>query len=88
MQTAGTGWSPIVITVPYVGTATASSTNLTINLTNNLTFAGGTIPTSLTITRFKNDDMIRQLFLDKVSYNQDLPQDFWSVDAAEHRIKK
>ena len=46
------------------------------------------IPTPLTITRFKNDDMIRQLFLDKVSYNQDLPQDFWSVDAAEHRIKK
>src|SRR3977135_383732 len=36
--TSGTGWSPIVITVPYVGTAAASSTNLTINLTNNLTF--------------------------------------------------
>ncbi|MEA3108822.1 MAG: hypothetical protein QOI88_3427 [Gammaproteobacteria bacterium] len=49
VQTAGTGWSPIVITVPYVGTATASSTNLTISLTNNLTFAGGKIPTSLTI---------------------------------------
>jgi len=28
-----------VITVPYVGTATASSTSLTINLTNKLTFA-------------------------------------------------
>src|SRR5216683_1603282 len=39
VQLAGTGWSPIVITVPYVGTATASSTSLTINLTNNLTFA-------------------------------------------------
>jgi hypothetical protein len=49
VQTAGTGWSPIVITVPYVGTATASSTSLTINLTNNLTFAGGKIPTSLMI---------------------------------------
>ncbi len=46
------------------------------------------IPTALTITRFKNDDMARQLFLDKVTYNQDLPSDFWSVDAAEHRIKK
>jgi FtsP/CotA-like multicopper oxidase with cupredoxin domain len=45
VQTAGTGWSPIVITVPYVGTATS----LTISLTNNLTFAGGKIPTSLTI---------------------------------------
>src|SRR6267142_1647922 len=49
VQTAGTGWSPIVITVPYVGTATASSTSLTINLTNNLTFGANTIPTSLTI---------------------------------------
>jgi hypothetical protein len=48
-QTAGTGWSPIVITVPYVGTATASSTTLTINLNNKLTFAGGSIPTSLMI---------------------------------------
>jgi hypothetical protein len=45
-------------------------------------------PTPLTITRFKNDDMTRQLFLDKVTYNRDLPPDFWSVDAAEHRIKK
>src|SRR5882762_1622114 len=49
VQTAGTGWSPIVITVPYVGTATASSTNLTINLTNNLTFPGTKVPTSLMI---------------------------------------
>jgi hypothetical protein len=46
------------------------------------------IPTAYTITRFKNDDMTRQLFMDKVTYNQDLPTDFWSVDAAEHRIKK
>src|SRR5712675_1900391 len=30
VQMAGTGWSPIVIKVPYVGTATASSTSLTI----------------------------------------------------------
>ena len=46
------------------------------------------IPTPYTITRFKNDDMVRQLFIDKVTFNQDLPADFWNVDAAEHRIKK
>jgi hypothetical protein len=45
-------------------------------------------PTPFTITRFKNDDMTRQYFLDHVSYNQELPADFWSVDAAERRIKK
>src|ERR1700692_1828381 len=40
---AGSGWSPVMITVP-TGQA------LTINLTNNLTFANGnTVPTSLTI---------------------------------------
>jgi hypothetical protein len=49
VQLAGTGWSPIVITVPYVGTATASSTSLTISLTNSLTFGANTVPTSLTI---------------------------------------
>src|SRR5882757_5806880 len=36
------GWSPVVITVP-------TGTDLTINLTNNLSFAGGAIPTSLVI---------------------------------------
>jgi len=46
------------------------------------------LPTAFTITRFKNDDMTRQQFLDHVTYNQDLPADFWSVDAADHRIKK
>src|SRR5438876_6889617 len=38
---AGT-WSPVVITVP-------TGQNLTVTLTNNLTFAGGNIPTSLVI---------------------------------------
>jgi hypothetical protein len=46
------------------------------------------LPTAYTITRFKNDDMTRQLFMDKITYNQELPGDFWNVDAAEHRIKK
>ncbi|HWJ34441.1 MAG TPA: hypothetical protein VNR70_04200, partial [Steroidobacteraceae bacterium] len=39
------GWSPIVITVPYV----ATGTSLTISLTNSLTFGANTVPTSLTI---------------------------------------
>ncbi len=46
---AGTTWSPVVITVPYSGT----STSLTINLTNSLSFTAGTgtntVPTSLVI---------------------------------------
>ena len=46
------------------------------------------IATPYTITRLKNNDMARQFFLDKVTYNQDLPPDIWSVDAAEKRIKK
>jgi hypothetical protein len=49
VQAGGSGWSPIVITVPYTGTATSSTTSLTIGLTNNLSFAGGKIPTSLMI---------------------------------------
>src|SRR5215471_4414406 len=36
------GWSPVVITV-------TTGQSLTINLTNSLSFAGGSIPTSLTI---------------------------------------
>ncbi len=47
----------------------------------------GGFPTPITITRFKNDDMISQRYLDHVTYNQELASDFWSVDAAERRIK-
>src|SRR6266550_4339445 len=36
------GWSPVVITVP-------TGQGLTVNLTNSLSFAGGSIPTSLVI---------------------------------------
>ena len=44
-QNAGTGWSPVVITVP-----TGATGGLTINLTNNLSFANGnTVPTSIMI---------------------------------------
>ena len=46
------------------------------------------LPTPFTITRFKDDDMIRQYFIDHVNFNQPLPPDFWNVDAATRRIKK
>lgn len=45
-------------------------------------------PTPYTITRFKNDEMTRQIFIDKVSFNQSLSADVWNVDTAERRIKK
>jgi hypothetical protein len=45
-------------------------------------------PTPYNITRFKNDDMIRQYYVDHVSFNQQLAPDFWDVDAATQRIKK
>jgi hypothetical protein len=32
--------------------------------------------------------MVRQYYITKVSFNQDLPADIWSVDAADRRIKK
>jgi len=52
--TAPAGWSPVVITVPYTASAPGvSTTNLTINLTNSLSFTAGTgtntVPTSLVI---------------------------------------
>lgn len=46
------------------------------------------LPTPFSITRYTNDDMTRQYFIDKVVYNQDLPADFWDVDATARRIKK
>lgn len=45
-------------------------------------------PTPFTISRFKNDEPVRQYYVSKVHYNQQLPADFWDVDAAAHRIKK
>ena len=45
-------------------------------------------PTPFTITRFKNDDQIRQYFIVHVKYNQDLPPDLWDVDATTRKIKK
>jgi hypothetical protein len=48
----------------------------------------GGINTPFTITRYKNGEMVRQFFLVHVSYNQPLTDDFWSVEAAERRIRK
>ncbi len=45
-------------------------------------------PTPFSITRFKNDEMYRQYYIRKVTFNQQLPADFWSADAASSRIKK
>jgi hypothetical protein len=45
-------------------------------------------PTAFTITRFKNDDMVRQYFVSGAKYNLVLPDDFWDVDAANAKIKK
>src|SRR5271165_285896 len=45
LNQAGSGWSPVVITVP-----TGATGGLTINLTNNLSFANGNkVPTSIMI---------------------------------------
>lgn len=48
----------------------------------------GGFPTALRVSRWKNDEMTRQFYIDWVKYNQDLEPDFWNVDAAAHRIKK
>ncbi len=46
------------------------------------------IPTALSITRVHNDEMYRQLYIDKVHYNQDLPAEFWDINAVAKKIKK
>ena len=46
------------------------------------------LPAPFSITRFKNDEVIRQYYIDRVEFNRDLPADFWDVDAADRRIKK
>lgn len=46
------------------------------------------LPTPFSITRWKNDEIVRQYYIEKVEYNRDLPGDFWNVDAAAQRIKK
>src|ERR1700733_9612657 len=45
-------------------------------------------PTPYNITRFKNGDMVNQRFLFKAIYNQQLPVDEFSPDAAAAKIVK
>ena len=46
------------------------------------------LPTPLKISRYKNDEMVRQFYIDKVAYNQNLDAQFWDVDALPHHIKR
>jgi hypothetical protein len=46
------------------------------------------LQTAYSISRFKNDEMIRQVFIDKVSYDQALTPEIWDIEAAVRRIKK
>ena len=45
-------------------------------------------PTAFSITRMKNDEMLRQIYIDKVHYNGDLPAGLWDVNAVARKIKK
>lgn len=45
-------------------------------------------PTAYSITRVHNDETVRQLYIDKVQYNRDLPADFWDIDTVSKKIKK
>ena len=45
-------------------------------------------PTPFTITHLKNGDIVRQSYVDRVTYNQNLPADFWDPDAVARKIKK
>jgi len=46
------------------------------------------LPTALRVTRFKNDEQVRQYYLTKVKYNVELPGDLWDEEATARRIKK
>jgi hypothetical protein len=45
-------------------------------------------PTPFTISRYKNDDPVRQYYVTKAEYNLSLPADFWDPAAAAAKIKK
>jgi hypothetical protein len=46
------------------------------------------LPTAYSITRVHNGDTARQLYIDKVHYNQDLPAEFWDIGVVAKKIKK
>jgi hypothetical protein len=45
-------------------------------------------PTPFTITRLKNDDVVRQYYVSHVTYNLNLPADFWDPDVEARKVKK
>ena len=45
-------------------------------------------PTPFTISRFKNDEQVRQYYVTKVVYNQNLPASFWDPDAVARKVEK
>ena len=46
------------------------------------------LPTPLRISRLRNEEMVRQFYIDRVTYNQDLGAGFWDVDALARHIKR
>ncbi len=46
------------------------------------------LPTAYSITRVHNGETVRQLYIDKVHYNQDLPAEFWDINEVARKIKK
>jgi hypothetical protein len=45
-------------------------------------------PTAFNITRLKNGETVRQYYVTRVSYNQNLPATFWDPDAEARKVKK
>ena len=46
------------------------------------------LPTAFTVTRFRNEEMMRQSFLDKIDYSPEFSADFWNADAISKRLRK
>ncbi|MBS1802169.1 MAG: hypothetical protein JST28_02320 [Acidobacteria bacterium] len=46
------------------------------------------LATPFSVTRLHNDETVRQMYIDKVQYNVDLPADFWDVAGITKRVKK
>jgi len=46
------------------------------------------LATPFSITRLRNDETVRQMYIDKVQYNVDLPGDYWDVTGIAKRVKK
>ena len=46
------------------------------------------LATPYSITRLHNGETVRQMYIDKVQYNVDLPADYWDVNGIAKRVKK